>query len=138
MPRRRARIAADDGGQSLVETALSVPIMAFALIGTFEGVRILLATVALTSGVLAGAEYGALSAANAADTTGIAAAVRSEMTPIGGTSANPSVTSATGTDATGETYVTVNATYAWSSLLAYPGVPRSFSLSRSAVMLVRR
>lgn len=117
--------------------ALSLPIMAAMLLGSFEGVRVLLATIAVTSGVLAGAEYGALGATSAADAAGIAAAVRDETTPVGGTSTNPSVSSSTGTDANGETYVSVTATYSWSSLLAYPGLPRSISITRSAVMQVR-
>ncbi len=134
---RGPRVPFDDAGQSVVETALTLPIMAVMLIGTLEGVRVLLATIAVTSGVLAGAEYGGLGPASATDAAGIAAAVRNETTPIGGTATNPAVTSTTGTDASGETFVSVSATYAWSSLLAYPGLPRSVSITRSAVMPVR-
>jgi len=125
------------GGQSLVETALMLPIIAIMLVGTLDAARLLLATVALTSGVLAGSQYGALSSTYAVDTSGIASAVRNETTPIGGTSTNPTVTSSTGTDGNSETYVTVSATYSWSSLFAYPGLPRSISITRSAVMQVR-
>ncbi|MDE3103230.1 MAG: pilus assembly protein, partial [Chloroflexota bacterium] len=127
----------DERGQSVVETALSLPIMTVMLLGSFEGVRILLAAIALTSGVLAGAEYGALGPTSATDTTGIASAVRQETTPVGGSATNPTVTSSTGTDPSGETYVSVSATYTWSSLVPYPGLPRSITLRRSAVMLVR-
>ncbi|MDE3102181.1 MAG: pilus assembly protein, partial [Chloroflexota bacterium] len=55
----RSPLRSDERGQSVVETALSLPIMTVMLLGSFEGVRILLAAIALTSGVLAGAEYGA-------------------------------------------------------------------------------
>lgn len=127
-----------DRGQSIVETALSVPLLAAMLVGTLEASRLLLATVALTSGVLAGAQYGALSSTSAADTTGIATAVRSETTPIGGTSSNPTVTSSTATDGNGETYVTVSSTYSWSSLFKFPGLPQTVSITRSAVTQVRR
>ncbi len=137
MTRRPPPIVSNQAGQSIVETALALPVMLVVLIGTFEGVRLLLATIALSSGVLAGAEYGALSSTNAADTTGIATAVRNETTPIGGTSTNPTVTSSTGTDGNGETVLTVSATYAWSSLYQYPGLPQSVSITRSAVMQVR-
>lgn len=131
----RSRIG--EAGQSLVETALALPILAVTLIGTLEGVRLLLATVALTSGVLSGAQYGALGSSYSTDTTNIAAAVRNETTPIGGTSSNPTVTSSTATDSNSETYVTVSATYSWTSLFRYPGLPQSVSITRSAVMQVR-
>ncbi len=134
----RSGLVRSERGQSLVETALALPILAVMLIGTLEGARLLLATLALTGGVMAGAQYGALSTTSAADTAGIASAVRSETTPIGGTPTNPTVTSATGTDSTDETYVSVTGVYAWRSLLDYPGLPRTVTITRTAVLQVRR
>lgn len=88
--------------------------------------------------MLAGAQYGALSTAKSTDAAGIAAAVRSETTPLGGSSSNPAVTSTTGTDGEGERFVSVDGVYTWSSLFAYPGVQRSVTIRRNAAMQVRR
>lgn len=132
--------ACSDGeaGQSLVETALALPILATMLIGAAEGARLLLAAIALTSGVMAGAQYGALSPSNAGDVAGIESAVRLETTPVGGTASNPVVTTSTGTDGAGETYLSVAGTYTWRSLFSYPGLPSSVAITRSAVQQVRR
>lgn len=134
----RSGAAASEAGQSIVEIALSIPVLLVLLIGTLEGARALLATVVLTSAVAAGAQYGALSSANASDSTGIAAAVRTEAGSIGATPSNPVVTGSTGTDGYGEKYVAVTATFTWSSLFAYPGLPRSLAITRSATLQVRR
>lgn len=115
-----------------------MPVVLVLLVGALEAARLLLATVALTSGVMLGAQYGTLSIANSTDTAGIVAAVRTETTPIGGTTSNPAVTTSTGTDLEAETFVTVQATYTWSALFDYPGLPRTVSITRSATMQVRR
>lgn len=127
-----------DAGQSLVETALALPILATMLIGATEGARLLLAVIALTGGVMAGAQYGALSTSFAGDAAGIASAVRAETAPIGGTATNPTVTANSGTDGAGETYVRVAATYTWRSLFSYPGLPSTVAITRTAVLQVRR
>lgn len=128
----------DERGQSIVETALIVPILLILLVGSFDGSRALLAASVIQSAVLAGAQYGALSAANAADASGIASAVRQEVTLPQASGSNPAVSSSTATDAQGETQVTVTATFTMTALLPYPGIPGTFSVTRKAVVQVRR
>lgn len=136
--RARSDVARSELGQSIVEIALSVPVLLVLLIGALDGARALLATVVLTSAAMAGAQHGALSSANAADSAGIAGVVREEAASIGATSTNPTVATSTGTDAYGEKYVSVTATFTWTSLVAYPGLPSSVLITRSATLQVRR
>lgn len=128
----------DEAGQSIVETALIVPILLILLIASFDGSRALLTATVIQSAVLAGAQYGALSPTNATDASGIAGAVRTEVVLPQASSTNPSVTSSTATDAQGETRVTVSATFTMTALLPYPGLPSTFQITRSAVLQVRR
>ena len=125
-------------GQSLVETSLSVPLLALLLVGAYEGARLLLAGIVLQTAALAGAEYGALSAANAADSAGIASAVRGEVSLPQAGPTNPVVVSTTARDANDELVVTVRGTFTLTTLVPYPGVPRTFVISRSATLQVRR
>lgn len=127
----------DGEGQSVVEMALTLPVLLVTLLGAFEGVRMLAATVALSTAVLAGAQFGAQSAATSADTAGIVAAVQQELT-LAGQTGTVTVTSSTTTDADGEKLVSVSASYAWRSLLAYPALPQAVTIARSATLQVRR
>lgn len=125
-------------GQAMVETALIVPVLLIVLIASLDGSRALLAGSVIQSAAFAGAQYGALSSANASDTSGIASAVRGEVVLPQATSSNPTVSSSTATDAQGETQVTVSATFTMTALLPYPGLPRTFVITRKAVLQVHR
>lgn len=128
-----------DGGQAIVELALSLPLFVGILIGGLETSRSLLATVGMTSAVLAGVQYGALSASASANTAGIESAVRAEAARLPGASpSNPAVTSRTGTDSAGRSYVTVSGTFILTTLFSYPGIPQSYTITRSATLQVRR
>ena len=128
-----------EAGQAVVELALSLPIFVGILVGGLETSRSLLATVGMTSAILAGAQYGALSVTAAADTAGIASAVRAEAARIpGATPSNPSVTSSIGTDSDGRTYVTMSGTFNLTTLFQYPGLPQSYTITRLATLQVRR
>ncbi len=134
----RRGLASSQDGQSVVETALFLPLLALVLLGVADGARLLLAGVTLQTAVMAGAQYGALSPQNAVDSVGIDAAVRNEMRfPQAGAS-NPGVSSATATDASGELRVSVNGAFTLTTIFAYPGLPQSFTFSRVATVQVRR
>lgn len=132
------RALREHGGQSLVETALAVPILAALLLGTFEGTRALYTTLILQSAVHAGAQYGSLSTANSQNTAAIDAAVRAEMQVPQASSSNPSLTTSTSTDANGESRLTVSGTFTLTTLFKLPGLPSSFSIGRSAAVQVQR
>lgn len=132
------RFGATERGQSIVEVALALPVLLVVLIGTFDGVRALLAAVVLQSAVLAGAQYGALSPTNAADTAGIEDATRDEVALPQASATNPTVGTTTATDGQGELRITVTATFTQTVLLPYPGLPDRFTITRSAALQVRR
>ncbi len=125
-------------GQSLVETALALPILAVVLVGAVDAARVLLGGVVMQTAVLAGAQYGALSPASASDTAGIASAVRNEVRLPQAGATNPTVTSATSKDANGELRVSVSATFTMTTLFNYPGLPSTVSIARAATQQVRR
>lgn len=125
-------------GQSVLETALTLPVLLLILLGIVDGARLLLAGVVLQTAVLAGAQYGALSPQSAADQAGIDAAVRNEIRfPQVGPD-NPTVTAASSTDSNGELRITVTGTFTVTTLFTYPGLPQSFTFSRTTIMQVRR
>lgn len=126
------------GGQSLVETALAVPMLAALLLGTAEGARALHTTVILQGAVQAGAQYGSLSPANSQDSAGIDAAVRAEMLVPQASATNPVVSASRTTDANGESRLTVSGTFTLNALFAFPGLPSVFSITRSATVQVQR
>lgn len=130
--------AQDDGGQSIVETALLLPILLIMLIASLDASRALLSATVIQSATLAGAQYGALSATNATNTSAIESAVRAEVLLPQASGTNPAVTSSTTTDAQDETQLTVSATFTMTALLPYPGLPSTFVVTRKAVMQVRR
>lgn len=135
---RRVSGGAGERGQSMVETALTVPILLILLIASFDAARALLAATVIQSAALAGAQYGALSPTNATDTSGIASGVRAEVVLPQASPTNPTVTSSTTTDAQGETQLTVTATFTMTALLPYPGLPSTFVVTRKAVVQVHR
>jgi Flp pilus assembly protein TadG len=130
--------ARTEGGQSLAEFALLLPLLLAVLVGSFDVVRVLGAAILLQTAVQAGAQYGALSAANAANTGAIESVVRAEATIPQAGPANPAVSSATSTDANGELQVTVQATFTHSTLFAWPAIPSVYAITRASVAQVRR
>lgn len=66
--------------------------------------------------------YSTVSAAALADASGL--------------SPQPTVTSTTGTDSAGNSYVSVTVAWTFNTITAYPGVPSSVTLSRTVQMRV--
>ncbi len=143
---------------ALVEFAIVVPLLALLLIGLVEIGRFAYFSIAVGNAARAGAQYGAFSAANAADATGIKAAAKADgQNNIKIIDASSQVVcscwnSATGTEtpappASGVcgqtctsgvqvTYVQVDTTGSYSSMFRYPMLPSTFSVSARAVMRV--
>lgn len=144
-----ARFHRGERGQSLVEFALAVPLLAVTLLGGADMARAYAAQLAVQNGARAGAEESALDVTpTGADAI---AAVQNEIgrTP-GLTAANAAVTvtytlvdgssvctgaadiQQAGTSALGAPcYVNVRVRYTFSTLIAWPGLPQSFALDRT-------
>lgn len=139
----------ENGGQSMVELALSLPIMAFSLLGASDMARAFAVQLAVQNGARAGAEGTALDATP----TSVEATshVQDEigrtpgLTPANATvsvsfSQADGVTACTGaadTTVAGASsiaipcYANVRVQYTFSTLIAWPGLPQTFQFDRT-------
>ncbi len=148
-----------DSGQSLVELALITPILLVLVLGIAEMGRYAYISILVGNAARAGAAYGAQSLAQSVDTTGITNAadndfqnngqlvssltVNAPVTSCGCDSAG-TVTSANCTTGTAGTcaaghwvvMVSVTAHGTFNSMLNYPGIPRSLTMSSTATLRV--
>jgi Flp pilus assembly protein TadG len=141
----RLALARTQRGQSVLEMALVLPVLLLLLVGTIEIGRFAYYAIVVSNAARAGAQYGAQSLITSADVTGIQTAAQNDglatLTvtptqlcgcsatglggcPTGGFCANPLV------------YVEVTASGTFKSLFAYPGIPRSMTLSSTVKMRV--
>jgi len=138
------RDAADDHGQSMIETALMLPIMVFLVLAGGDMARGFAIQIAIQNGARAGAEAAAI------DYTPTAAEAiarsRDEMSRTPGMdSAAPAVT-ATFKQADGTTdcvspptlanpcFATIRVTWTWRTITAWPLIPNTFNFDRSTTM----
>jgi Flp pilus assembly protein TadG len=144
---RRRRL---ERGQSAVELAVVVPILALLLVVSSDFARMFYVSVAVHSAARSGAQYGAQSVITAADITGMTDAAKLDGSNI----ANLSVTAklctcqvsttvthcGTGycTNAPQATYVEVDTSAPFNTLLNFPGVPSSTTLSSQAILQVEQ
>jgi Flp pilus assembly protein TadG len=129
--RRRRRASR---GQSLVEFALLTPVLVMILALAADFGRAFTAYIAISSAAREGASYGSDSSTQATSSSGISAAALADAPTIWG--AAPSVSSTTGTDAYGYTYVQVTVNYTFSPLTQVPPIPASIAMTRVVRMRV--
>ena len=88
--------------------------------------------------VAAAARNGALYASDSsfASSTTLGSIQAAALADASALSPTPTVTSATGTDSNGVAYVEVTVTYPFSTIVSYPGIPSSVSMSRKIRMAV--
>ena len=82
------------------------------------------------NGALYGSDPLAAGESNYATLSAAALADASDLSP------QPTVTSTTGTDSFGNTYVAVTVKYAFQTLITYPGIPATMTVSRTVQMEV--
>ena len=132
-------------GQSTVELALLVPVVALVLVAAADFARVYYMSTALVSAARAGAEYGAQSTTLASDTSGMQQAALNDTSNLTGVTATaskfcecpPSTTHVTCTSpcsAGMEMYVQVNTSANFHTLVNYPGIPSTVTLHESALM----
>jgi Flp pilus assembly protein TadG len=151
--RRRglARVQARrDRGQSLVELAFVVPLLLLLLVGIVEIGRFAFYSIVVSNAARAGAQYGAQSLANAADTAGIATAAKNDgQGGTGLTITSNQLCGCSGATLSGAcpatlcalpnhalVYVQVQVVGAFPSLFRYPGLPASISVTSVEEMRV--
>jgi Flp pilus assembly protein TadG len=138
-------------GQSAVELALVTPIMIVLLLVAADFGRVFYTSIAVNNAARAAAQYGSQSVVTAADSVGMAAAAKTD----GWTGLNVSATQCTCQTSTSvtqcttiastyctnnpqATYVSVTVQAPFQTLVTYPGLPSSITLTGHAIMQVQQ
>jgi Flp pilus assembly protein TadG len=140
------------GGQSLLELALTLPVLIILLVVALDFARMFNMSMAITDAARAGANWGAQNRASAANTLGMEQTACNSMvdyacTPGTNTTASSFCQCAGSTGTISCTspggcttilvFVTVTATATFSTVVGYPGLPSSVPLSATVTMQVQ-
>lgn len=129
---RSFRRTRSEQGQSLVETALSLSILVFLLVGGADFARVFGAQVGVLSAARAGAEARVTkAAATDAEAEEYALDELGRIPGVDASLATVTVTPSSGAD--GESLTTVRVQYTFRTLVAWPLIPNELALDRSAV-----
>jgi Flp pilus assembly protein TadG len=135
-------------GGSLVELALTIPLLLLLLLGAGDFCRVFYTSIGLADAARAGAQYGSQDTIVASDITGMVNAAKQDAADIPGITVTASecvCTPTTGITTCGAsyctyspkaTYVVVDTQVAFKTLFTFTGIPSSLALSRKAVMQV--
>lgn len=141
---RPRRSLADEAGQSLVELALALPLLAFSLIGGADLARAFAHQLAVQNGARAGAESYAIDASPTADEAVIVA--RNEMARTPGLDADAATITVLKARADGSTpcasppsvatpcFVTVRVRYDFNTVTTWPLLPNSATFDRTTTV----
>jgi Flp pilus assembly protein TadG len=137
-----------ESGTSLIEFALTIPVLIFMLIGLIEVGRYAYFSILAANAARAGVQYGAQSLTTAADDPGMTSAALVDGQNVAGVTATPTrlcsqnggplQACTTGAVPTSGNvyYVKVQVSGTFTSLLNYPGIPTHVPVSGSAIMRV--
>ena len=131
-----------------METALLFPVMLLLCCGTMDFARVVYAGIEIAGAARAGVQFGAFTPGNSGNTSGMTQAALADAADLGSSvtaSASNFCTCSGSTVACSSTcsggapdgYVSVTANYTFNSVIPYPGMPRTVSLSRTAKMRVQ-
>ncbi len=133
-----------EGGQSLVELALTLPLMVFALLGGADLARSYALQIAVENGSRAGAESYAIDSTPTTAEAQAAAIAEINRTPTANAAgSNVTVTKAQADGVTAcvspptiatPCYVAVRVQYPWSTIIAWPFVPNSGTFDRTTTI----
>ena len=146
MTTRSQHLRARENGNAIVELALVTPLLLLFLLGAFDFGRVFYTAMAVTGAAHTGAQYGAQSTSTVTDTAGMTLAV-TQASPGLGITASPSpqrvcrcetgaaIVSCT-TTTSGclplRVYASVTAQATFSTIVNYPGIRRTRTISRNA------
>jgi Flp pilus assembly protein TadG len=137
-------------GQSAVELALALPVLMLLLLAGADFARAFYMAVGVNNAARAGAQYGSQTVITAANSSGMVAAAITDGSNISNLSATASqctCESSTSVAACSASYCTnnPNATFVevdtsapFHTLINYPGIPSSVTLSGKAIMAVQQ
>ena len=137
-------------GQAAVELAVAVPVLVLLLLAGVDYGRVFYMSIGVNNAARAGAQYGSQTVITAADATGMIAAARSDASNLSTLTATASqctcVTSTTVTacpsgyctNAPQATFVEVDTQGVFHTIVSYPGIPSSTTISGKAIMQVQQ
>jgi Flp pilus assembly protein TadG len=120
-------------GSATVELAILLPFLCFAFILAIDYGRVFYYSLTVENCARSGASYGSQDTTSALDQSGIQAVAQRDASNLDLT--NLKVTSSTDNSAN-PTTVTVTASYTFTTVTRYPGIPSQTTLSRTVQMNV--
>jgi Flp pilus assembly protein TadG len=131
-------------GQSVAEFAMVAPVLLLLLVGVADFGRVFYTAIELNNAARAGTQYGIQSPASGADTAGMIQAAENDGSGISGLTATASeycecpdgTTQACSSTPCADmrVYVEVDTSATFNTLLNYPGIPASVSMSGKSVV----
>lgn len=120
------------GGAACVELAVLLPFLTFLFVAATDFGRVFYYSQIIENCARQGALYACDSKAASQNLySTVQDAAKADAT---GLSPQPTVTSATGTDASGNAYVSVTVTWSFSTISSFPWIPTSTNISRTVQM----
>jgi Flp pilus assembly protein TadG len=150
---RHRRANGSDEGSALIEMALITPVLLLLVLGAGDFARVMYTSIVLANAARAGAAYGMQSVGDAADEAGIEQAARDEaqnIDPIGvdvemececqdlpGTLVSCVATTCPDDYGEPRVFTQVTTTITFQTIVAYPVIPNTVELSRTARVRVQ-
>ncbi len=119
-------------GVAAAELALLAPTLVFILVAGTDFSRLFYSYVTVSSCARNGALWGCQDTASSTNTSGIQTAAQSDGSSL---SSLPTISSSTSTISSNP-YVSVTASYTFTTLINWPGIPHTMSVSRTVKMRV--
>jgi Flp pilus assembly protein TadG len=137
-------------GQTTVELAIAIPVLLLLVLVGADFGRVFYTTVGVKNAARAGAQYGSQTTITAGDFTGMIAAAKTDGSNFANLTATASqytcATSSTVTtcptsyctNSPQATFIEVDTQYLFQTLMTYPGIPTSITLTGKAIMQVQQ
>jgi Flp pilus assembly protein TadG len=119
-------------GIAVVELAVLLPLLVLLFVIAIDFARIYYCSLSLTNSARAGALYA--SDPTTADESPFASVQAAALSDVTNLSPQPTITSTSGVDGSGRSYVSVTAEYTFRTFTRFPGVPTQVALRRKVTM----
>ena len=119
-------------GVAVVELAVLLPLLILLFMIAIDFARVYYFSLSLTNCARAGALYA--SDPSTADESPFSSVQQAALADATNLSPQPTITSTSGTDASGRRYVSVTANYTFQTVTGFPGIPTQVPLRRTVTM----
>lgn len=132
MPRPSSQFANERRGAAAVELALVLPFLVFMFVVSVDYSRIFYYTQVVENCARNGALYASDPLAAASNL--YSSVQQAALADAGSLSPQPTVNSSSGTDTSGNPYVSVTVAWQFNTISGYPGIPSAVNISRTVQM----